>query len=69
MKIRGGTYYRLREVQALTEESRHLINFLIRERNIPLTVIGRTKLVDEDGLRQLKNALAEYHGKPEAVSA
>jgi hypothetical protein len=62
-------FHILKEVQAATGESRHLINFLMRDRQIPFRLVGKAKVLDEEGVELLKRAIAEYRAKPEAQSA
>lgn len=47
-----------------TGESRHLINFLIRDREIPFWALGMAKVLDEEGFDLLKAAIRNYQGKP-----
>ena len=54
----------LSDVEFETGESRHLINFLIRDREIPFRLAGMAKVLNEEGLKLLKNAIKEYRGKP-----
>lgn len=54
----------LADVEVETGESRHLINFLIHDREIPFRFAGMAKVLDEGGLRLLKAAIKEYHRKP-----
>lgn len=59
----------LTKAQELTGESRHLINFLIRDRRIPVRKVGPSWVLDNQGLDALKQALADYRSKGEPVSA
>ena len=60
--------FTISEAQRQTGESRHLINYLLRDRQIPVINIGVAKVLDEDGLERLKSAIAEYRSKPEPAA-
>lgn len=49
--------------------SRHLVRFLVRDRQIPCCYAGSAKVIDAAGFRALKAALAEFEAKPEPASA
>lgn len=55
--------YTLGEAQDLTGESRHLINFLLRDRQIPVRQIGMAKVLDEAGFQRLVLAIADFKAK------
>lgn len=56
------------EAQRQTGESRHLINYLIRDRQIPVVNIGVAKVLDDQGMEQLRRAIADYRSKPEPAA-
>lgn len=58
-----GSIYTLSEAKRLTGEDPNLITFLIRERQIPTTPVGRAKVLDDRGLELLRQAIAEFHAK------
>lgn len=64
-----GSIHQIKDVQDETGESRHLINFLIRDRQIPFKVVGTAKVLNDEGVRLLKDAIAEYRSKAEPVTA
>lgn len=61
-----GSLYTLAEAKDITGEQRHLITFLINDRRIPTRLVGMAKVLDEQGLEQLKAAIAEYRAKADA---
>jgi hypothetical protein len=54
----------LSDVEFETGESRHLINFLIRDREIPFRLVGMAKVLNEEGLELLKAAISDYRSRP-----
>lgn len=58
--------YSLNDAADETGEDRNLITFLVQDRQIPHRVMGRTKVIDAEGLRMLREALADYRSKAAA---
>lgn len=60
--------YTLSQVQQITGANPNLITYLIRDRQIPYRSIGKAKVLDNDGLRQIRRAIAEYEAKPRTAT-
>lgn len=71
--MRTKTIHSLTDIQVETGESRHIINFLVRDRQIPFELVGNAKILHEEGRNQLLRAIAEYRARskrqPKAASA
>jgi hypothetical protein len=63
------TLYSFTDARKITGESPNLITYLVRDRQIPHRVVGKTKLFDAKSMKLLQEAIAEYHGKPVAEVA
>jgi hypothetical protein len=63
------TIYTMGDIEEMTGASRPLIRFLLADRQIPLRVVGRSKVVDSDGLELLKQAIADYQSRADLVPA
>lgn len=61
--------YTLNEVKRLTGENRNLITYLVRDRQIPVHILGRSKVIDHEGYQALCEAMREYRAKPEPFAA
>lgn len=64
-----GNIYTITDAQNETGESRHLINYLLRDREIPIRQVGQSKVIDQSGLEKLRNAIKEFHSKPRPIAA
>jgi hypothetical protein len=67
--LAAADFFSLNDASRVLKEDRNLITFLVRDRQIPVRMIGRSKVLDMKGLKRLRLALSEYRGKPESVSA
>jgi hypothetical protein len=57
--------YTLADAQKVTGANRNLITYLIQDRQIPVKLVGIAKVLDEDGLSRLKEAIDDYNAKSE----
>ena len=60
--------YSLSEAGRMLGENRNLIAYLVSDRGIPFRMVGKAKAIDAVGLATLREALADYRAKAEAVA-
>lgn len=67
MSVTSGLYS-LVEACRLLSEHRHLVTFLVKDREIPTRQVGRALALDDEGLDRLRAELAAWHAKHGATS-
>lgn len=55
--------YTLNDAKRITGVNRNLITFLIVDKQIPTQLVGKAKVLDDEGLELLRSAIADYRAK------